>query len=885
MPDTNVAPPVLGDVSLADLIDRGGYEASVITTFNSHLPFYEEFVLRRLQYRNCRRNFVLMDAAQCASIWQSESTRPRYAGVDYTLIPMHAQGAFHPKIVFLLGKRKASICVGSHNLTLSGFGVNRELTALTEYSTTDAKHGAFIREVWTELARWLYAESLRCPTELIESALELAQFIPAAEARDAQDPLRFLAQSDQRSSLSTALKESVNFLPCRIVVLGAFFDHQLAFLKHLRELWAQARITVGVDPSTVFLPRLEPISNMMFVDASGELGSSQHHYLHAKALYLEGDDPSEALWLNGSANPSGPGWGFGTPNTEAMILLRGPAARDVAVRTGLLKLCDLPALPKEILADVISRNSVQEPPDEHDTCLLLVGIASEREPDILIDVSSIVTDDPDEEAALGSWSIEIVDAIEHGAPFELLSAVHEAQRLVLHLSAVPTNIRSLILLRNGTIVARILVHHPELLKKRAASSTQRQIRDAIGSLDSSSSDLSTVIAVVSKVIFSESTEQLLSAASTHAHLTGKKEGDPDRVPVRPESLEMPFPASREKRKKARMLAHGDLVELIDALMQKLYVAPLVTVEQRADGTCGPNDGAGEGVDGDPGEPSEPNAANSGLSDMEIANAVNEKSKTLMKRMLNREKAVSDDMRRVSGNRDFDSSAAVKSVILQMTAVLALLRELRRIEKSARWSAKGLCLLDHISLLRLFEQSMMYLFSNDHDMLRYAQSGVESYAELDELYVLLSWLAWVCGFDFRAPVLPRWELGAEEHTSQLHGNGYLTRLMPLVVEANGAEQLWTGIENSIPRSVSARVKAKGWLDRNVGQGEKLLEVLTAPLPELTAPKRNLVEGDLAWIPGLKDHMVVITEINDTSLKLWDFERARGYMSSVVRTHIP
>lgn len=33
-------------VSILDVIKRGGYEASLITTFNATLPFYEEVLLR-----------------------------------------------------------------------------------------------------------------------------------------------------------------------------------------------------------------------------------------------------------------------------------------------------------------------------------------------------------------------------------------------------------------------------------------------------------------------------------------------------------------------------------------------------------------------------------------------------------------------------------------------------------------------------------------------------------------------------------------------------------------------------------------------------------------------------------------------------------------------
>lgn len=64
-------------ISIFDVIKRGGYEASLITTFNSTLPFYEEVVLRKLVSAGCRHNVVLMDRSQCAAAWESEATRPR----------------------------------------------------------------------------------------------------------------------------------------------------------------------------------------------------------------------------------------------------------------------------------------------------------------------------------------------------------------------------------------------------------------------------------------------------------------------------------------------------------------------------------------------------------------------------------------------------------------------------------------------------------------------------------------------------------------------------------------------------------------------------------------------------------------------------------------
>ena len=121
-------------ISILDIAESTGFEASLITTFNASLPFYEEIVLRRLRANGCRKNVVLMDAAQCSAAWDSEASRPRLAGYDYSLIPIRASGAFHPKLAIFVGPKRASILVGSHNLTVAGFGYNRELTNLVELS-------------------------------------------------------------------------------------------------------------------------------------------------------------------------------------------------------------------------------------------------------------------------------------------------------------------------------------------------------------------------------------------------------------------------------------------------------------------------------------------------------------------------------------------------------------------------------------------------------------------------------------------------------------------------------------------------------------------------------------------------------------------------------
>jgi hypothetical protein len=97
--------------SLLDALSETGFQASVIATYCCYFPFYEEVVFRRLLDRGCTNNILMVDAGLCAQAFASEDTRPRRAGRDYTLIPVHLHGAFHPKLIVAVGKSKGALFV------------------------------------------------------------------------------------------------------------------------------------------------------------------------------------------------------------------------------------------------------------------------------------------------------------------------------------------------------------------------------------------------------------------------------------------------------------------------------------------------------------------------------------------------------------------------------------------------------------------------------------------------------------------------------------------------------------------------------------------------------------------------------------------------------
>jgi hypothetical protein len=167
---------MLHKISLLEELKKGGYEASLITTYNAYLPFYEEVVLRRLVNTGVRHNVLLMDARQYAMSLVSHP--PRLAGRQYTLMPIKVGGAFHPKLIFLAGKNKGLV-LGSHNMTLSGFGFNRELTNLVRIQgTEDAAGIALSADVWAEIDYWLAQCASDIPQQVKDMVRRVRDFAP-----------------------------------------------------------------------------------------------------------------------------------------------------------------------------------------------------------------------------------------------------------------------------------------------------------------------------------------------------------------------------------------------------------------------------------------------------------------------------------------------------------------------------------------------------------------------------------------------------------------------------------------------------------------------------------------------------------------------------------
>jgi hypothetical protein len=133
-----------------------------------------------------------------------------------------------------------------------------------------------------------------------------------------------------------------------------------------------------------------------------------------------------------------------------------------------------------------------------------------------------------------------------------------------------------------------------------------------------------------------------------------------------------------------------------------------------------------------------------------------------------------------------------------------------------------------------------------------------------LNVLLSWLAWEIGYDYKQDVPPVWTFeDPGEYDFLLAGNGYLVRLFPRLVEDDLGKSLEMAVLSTIDPVPKKKADAHVWLDRNLILGWSLGPGNSSISMDGTAKFRV---GGYAYVPNRVEPWTVVLEVNDKLVKL-------------------
>jgi hypothetical protein len=704
-------------ISIPDLLKQGKYDGSIITTYNAFLPYYEEVVLRKLQSSGCRNNVLLMDARKLKECLNTPSLRPRLAGFEYTLLPITSSGAFHPKIICLLGEKKGCALVGSHNLTISGFNKNRELTTKVRFtSLKDRDAVIFTTKVWHFIRSWVEQQSDTVPEQIVDIVLRITNLSPWLKESQGSEisDFQFLGATIDGVSLYEQFLAKVPHHAKRIIVIGPFFDEKLEFIKRLKDDFSPKELIVGIDPSTVDIPFLPDVtSEIRFVNAS-VLGYNDS-YLHAKIIYLETESKNYQL-VTGSANPSSPAWlaGSNRKNIEAVVLHSGEIARQIAIELGLSELEHAKDITQKDWDGIAHRVNEQAKVKSQPGKLI---IATVEIGGIVFDVNAFSTD-----------TFKQADLYDENA--HNISTIFQLEKLPnkLLIPVTEEDLRKVRIVRISDIFEQVLttwVHHTADLSRRCESSRQAKFRTAMASLETDDPELPKLINIVEKIIFDEHHEVDFKAFKRPTGNTKSKDNIDKNVKLSISLDEI----QRKNSSRRRIVNSGDLGLIMDVLIHNLGIG------LRSHGPGIYSDGRDE--EDMVGSDDEESPENSNvLSNQEIVKICNGKVRTIVTRML----------------KQFDMAKKQKyyKPLIQLVTVLALFRQLRKFESANTAFSIHESLVPQKDRERLLFGALPYLYGEKFRFIERAEAELvdEPIDEISRLKGLLLWLGKDVGVDMR-----------------------------------------------------------------------------------------------------------------------------------------
>lgn len=846
------------EIPILDELRRvvSGYEFSFAATYNAYLPFYEEVLLRRLASAGCRANVLMMDGRQCAGAYASDDTKARFAGRDYTLIPVRAGGAFHPKIVLLVGRRKGLLFVGSHNLTVVGFGYNRELTSRFEVNDeSDIADFTVFSGVWDFLRAWAAGQ----PEELLatfEDAERYADWL--RRARESKEEVnaqaRFFGARPEGQTLWDMVRLQIPDEVKRITLVSPFFDAKLDFIKRLAKEFSPGEFIVGVDPETVDIrhdaPRIvTPDTNVRFVDAK-RLREGKG-YLHAKAVLFETLDGRELL-VTGSANASRQAWieKGGERNAEAVIVTESSNRQSPAKVLGLKALAKEPALSDEAWHEIKS-NAASRPKVLSKTFHApLIAVETDQGFDI----------------EMGSMNIELPSLAQlldanGGVIGAFTGELDDQGYYVIDVPDAETRQRASTInfaLGDGRSFFAI-VHHTFDIAVSAQTEKQRELRHALAGLDAATPMLEDMLKIVERVIFDDF-DSYQSAVGGSGRASGTRAGDKRDSSDAPQEV---FAASETdsraaRRRRYRAISSDDLALLLDALNRRLGVGLEATlsmspsIARSEEELIDVEDEEDEQIDG-----------MAEVDGAALARLCQRKTATLMRRMVGQLELAAQSEERAVG------------AIRQLAAVLGILHRLREVERVAEWMPYDETLVRDRDEWKFFLDATRLLYSERAPLMKraveeYQEAGNVSASNPEPSIVagLLLWLAWDCELDVRYAL-------EEEERSDLRENlRGMARLVALATQLCDDPEAQQKARDAIRLICSHYVEdgvTETWFEVHM-RWLRRVSAACRDLHQAKTLKRAADAGDLIY-PVLKESPQprVVLQTTGSLVKVVEFDR--------------
>ena len=284
--------------SLLDILQKSvGYDIALLTTYNFDIRLFEQAILNSLFTNNVRKVSVYVDAEELVKSLQS--VRSCQIGRKYMINPIRINSTFHPKVVLLLGKKKARLILGSANITTPGYTTNNEVFNFIDYSDKDPKYLDLIVSA-IGFFNSIDNNSDQLDRELIEEAASYPYY-----HRTRHNEETYYLHNLKDSILSQA-RQLISDDVQRISIAVPYYDGELSAYKEIQAQFPNAVMQLYIQNHKSTFPvdynhNNQVVNNIMpFAGFRQGKDNCKNNFYHGKVFLFQSAMNSYVLY--GSAN-------------------------------------------------------------------------------------------------------------------------------------------------------------------------------------------------------------------------------------------------------------------------------------------------------------------------------------------------------------------------------------------------------------------------------------------------------------------------------------------------------------------------------------------------------------------------------------------------------
>ena len=286
---------------LDELAKCSGYDIALMTTFNFEIGFFERAVLNRLFAKDVKTVSIFVDSGELTNALNEFDVAHNgsHIGRKYMVNPVKMDGSFHPKVILLLGEKKARLFVGSANIKTSGYATNNEVFNYIDY---DANHPEFLDVIVAAIDFFdaINEISYKLDNGVIKAAKEYIYYHKAEKNSD----IALL-----HNMKAPILEQATKIIPGdvkSVSIAVPYYDKELLALQQIKEAFPDAEISLYVQNKNSTFPVAYNDKNHIvknintfcrFIDNSS---STSGNFYHGKVFLFKTEDKSYVLY--GSAN-------------------------------------------------------------------------------------------------------------------------------------------------------------------------------------------------------------------------------------------------------------------------------------------------------------------------------------------------------------------------------------------------------------------------------------------------------------------------------------------------------------------------------------------------------------------------------------------------------